>query len=65
MTNAMRRPLLIIAGSILLLGGAFIARKACAQEPGSCCGPLIVSLSWRMVAAATSSATFSNPKAME
>lgn len=28
MTNAMRRPLLIIAGSILLLIGAFIARKA-------------------------------------
>jgi hypothetical protein len=28
MTNAMRRPLLIIAGSILLLIGAFMARKA-------------------------------------
>ena len=28
MTEAMRRPLLIIAGSILLLVGAFIARKA-------------------------------------
>jgi hypothetical protein len=28
MTNAMRRPLLIIAGSILLLIGAFITRKA-------------------------------------
>ena len=28
MTNAMRRPLLIIAGPILLLIGAFIARKA-------------------------------------
>ena len=28
MNEAMRRPLFIIAGSILLLGGAFIARKA-------------------------------------